>query len=205
MKFVLLPSLAMCWATLSGGALADNDTAHLAQGAAKFVALCAACHGTDGHSVVAINPKLSQQHPEYIIQQLSDFKSGRRTNPIMQGMAATLTDTDVKNVANWLGTQRAKPMTTAPHRNAMPLGERVYRRGIPDRQVPACAGCHSPSGAGMPAQYPRLAGQHAEYLSIQLVAFRHGTRTNHTTMNQVAAKLDNHDIQAVADYVAGLH
>jgi cytochrome c553 len=175
----------------------------LAQGSAKFGSVCAACHGADGNSSVPANPKLAQQHPEYLIKQLQEFKSGKRTNPIMSAMAAQLSDADVKNVAYWLASQKAKP-GFAKDKELVTLGERIYRGGIADRQIAACAGCHSPNGAGIPSQYPRLSGQQSDYVAAQLVAFRDGGRKNSAQMMQVAAKLNDREIRAVADYIAGL-
>jgi len=175
----------------------------LAKGEASFGAVCAGCHGVDGNSGTPANPKLAQQHPEYLVKQLQEFKSGKRANAIMSGMAAALSDDDMRNIAYWLSTKAAKP-GFAKDKEAVALGERIYRGGIADRLVPACAGCHSPNGAGIPAQYPRLSGQHAEYAAAQLTAFRDGVRKNNLTMTQVAAKLNDREIKALADYVAGL-
>lgn len=174
----------------------------LAKGEASF-AMCVACHAADGNSVIAVNPKLAQQHPQYLIKQLMEFKSGKRANPIMAGMAAALSEVDVKNVAYWLSSKQAVP-GAAKDKDLVALGERIFRGGIADRQVAACAGCHSPNGAGIPAQYPRLSGQHADYSAAQLVAFRDGVRGNSTQMSQIAAKLNDREIKAVADYIAGL-
>ncbi|MEO5672886.1 MAG: c-type cytochrome [Ramlibacter sp.] len=175
----------------------------LAQGESKFTAVCAACHGADGNSGIPANPKLARQHPEYLVKQLQEFKNGKRPNPIMQGFAAQLSDADMKNIAFWAGSQKAKA-GFAKDKELVALGERIYRGGIADRQVAACAGCHSPNGAGVPSQYPRLSGQHADYTSAQLVAFRDGGRKNSLQMTQVAAKLNDREIKAVADYIAGL-
>lgn len=174
-----------------------------AQGGAKFAAVCVACHGTDGNSSVPANPKLAQQHPEYVLKQLQEFKAGKRTSPIMQGFASQLSDADMKNVAAWVSAQKAKP-GFARDKELVTMGERIYRGGIADRQVAACAGCHSPNGAGIPAQFPRLSGQHADYIAAQLTAFRDGVRKNSLQMSQVAAKLNDREIKAVADYIAGL-
>ena len=175
----------------------------LVAGEARFTAVCAACHGADGNSGTPGYPKLAQQHPEYLVKQLQEYKSGKRKNAIMQGFAATLSDDDMKNVAYWATSKKAKP-GFAREKELVTLGERIYRGGIADRQVPACAGCHSPTGAGIPAQYPRLSGQHAEYTTAQLTAFREGVRANSLQMNQVAAKLNDREIRAVADYIGGL-
>jgi cytochrome c553 len=172
-------------------------------GSTKFGATCAACHGADGNSGVPANPKLAQQHPEYLMKELNDFKAGKRTSPIMQPMAAQLSDADVRNIAFWAGSQKAKP-GFAKDKELVQLGEKIYRGGIMDKQVPACAGCHSPNGAGIPAQYPRLAGQHADYTSAQLLNFQNGTRKNSPQMADIAGKLSDREIKAVADYIAGL-
>jgi cytochrome c553 len=121
----------------------------------------------------------------------------------MKRFATALSDDDMKNIAYWLSSQKAKT-GFSKEKDLVALGERIYRGGIADRQVPACAGCHSPNGAGIPSQYPRLSGQHAEYTSTQLTTFRDNVRLNNPTMSQVAAKLNDREIKAVADYIAGL-
>ena len=175
----------------------------LVAGEAKVTALCAACHGADGNSGAPVNPKLAQQHPEYLVKQLQEFKSGVRKNAIMQGFASQLTDADMKNIAFWATTQKSKP-GFAKDKELVALGERIYRGGVADRQISACAGCHSPNGAGNPVQYPRLGGQHADYTAAQLTGFRDGVRKNNLQMTQVAAKLNDREILALADYIAGL-
>jgi cytochrome c553 len=175
----------------------------LAKGAEKYTAVCASCHGADGNSGSPENPKLAGQHPEYLVKQLQEFKAGRRKNAIMQGFASTLNDEDMRNIAYWSTAQKQKP-GFAKDKDLVVLGERIYKGGIADRQIAACAGCHSPSGAGIPSQYPRLAGQHADYVASSLRAYRDGGRTNNLQMTQVAAKLNDREIKAVADYVAGL-
>ena len=175
----------------------------LAQGEAKYGAICAACHGADGNSGSPANPKLAQQHPEYIVKQLQEFKAGKRASPIMQPMSAMLSDADMKNIAAWIGAKKSKP-GFAKDKELVSMGERIYRGGIADRQVAACAGCHSPNGAGLPAQFPRLSGQHADYTAAQLIAFRDGARKNAPMMGQVASKLNDREIRAVSDYIAGL-
>jgi cytochrome c553 len=175
----------------------------LVRGEASFGAVCAACHGADGNSGIAANPKLAQQHPEYLVKQLQEYKSGKRKNAIMQGFASALAEDDMKNIAYWLASKQAKP-GFAKDKDLVLLGERIYRGGVADRQIAACAGCHSPTGAGIPSQYPRLGGQHADYVAAQLTYFRDGIRTNSLQMNQVAAKLNDREIRALADYVAGL-
>ena len=175
----------------------------LVKGEALYTAVCAACHGADGNSAIAANPKLSAQHPEYLVKQLHEFKSGKRNNAIMKGFAAALSDDDMRNISYWVASKPIKP-GFAKDKELVALGERIYRGGIADRQIAACAGCHSPNGAGIPAQYPRLSGQHADYTVAQLNMFRDGSRANSTQMTQVAAKLNDKEIRAVSDYIAGL-
>lgn len=175
----------------------------LAKGEASFSQVCVACHAADGNSMIPENPKLAQQHPEYLVKQLQEFKSGKRASAIMQGFASMLSDEDMKNVGWWLASKPAKE-GFAKDKDLVSLGERIYRGGIADRNIAACAGCHSPNGAGIPSQYPRLSGQHAEYTAVQLKAFRDGVRTNSAQMTGVAAKLNDREISAVADYIAGL-
>lgn len=174
----------------------------LAKGEASY-APCVACHGADGNSSTPAFPKLAQQHPQYIVKQLQEFKTGKRDNAVMKPFATALSDADMRNVAAWLASKQAKS-GFAKDKDLVRLGERIYRGGIADRQITACAGCHSPNGAGIPAQYPRLSGQHAEYTVAQLTAFRDGVRKNGAIMTQVAAKLNDREIKAVSDYMAGL-
>jgi cytochrome c553 len=174
-----------------------------AKGAAISTSVCVACHTNDGSRGIAANPILQGQHPEYLVKQLTEFKAGQRENPIMRGMAAALSDADMKNVAAFYAGKQAKP-GFAKNRDLATLGEKVYRGGIAERSIPACSGCHGPSGAGIPSQYPRLAGQHADYIEAQLTAFRSGVRHNNPAMTGVAAKLNDREIKALSDYVAGL-
>ena len=177
--------------------------ADLAKGEATYTAACASCHGADGNSGSPAYPKLAQQHPDYLVKQLQEFKSGKRANAIMSGMAAGMSDADMKNVAAWLGSKQAKA-NFAKEKELVVLGERIYRGGIADRQIAACAGCHTPTGAGIPSQYPRLSGQHADYSVTQLTGFRDGVRKNSAQMMGVASKLNDREIKAVSDYIAGL-
>jgi len=166
--------------------------------------VCAACHTADGSRGSPANPILQGQHPEYLARQLADFKSGKRDNPVMKGMASTLTDDDMKNVAAFYAGKQAKP-GFAKHKDTVALGERIYRGGIAEKAVPACAGCHSPTGAGIPSQYPRIAGQHGDYIEAQMKAFRDGKRLNSVPMKAIAANMSDKEIAAVSDYIAGLH
>jgi cytochrome c553 len=198
-----VPAVPAAAAAPGAPAVAPAAKPDLAQGQAKFTAVCAACHGPDGNSGVPANPKLAYQHPEYLVKQLQEFKNGKRPSPIMQGFASQLSDADMKNIAYWIAAQKAKP-GFAKDKELVALGERIYRGGIGERQVAACAGCHSPNGAGVPSQFPRISGQHADYTTAQLLAFRDGARKNSLVMSQVAAKLNDREIKAVADYIAGL-
>jgi cytochrome c553 len=175
----------------------------LAKGEASFGVVCAACHGPDGNAVIPENPKLAQQHPEYIVKQLQEFKAGKRANPIMMGMAAALSDADMKNIAYWVSSKKAAPGDAAD-KDLIAAGQKIYRGGALDRGIPACAGCHGPFAAGIPAQYPRLIGQHSGYVVNQLTNFRSGGRNNNLQMTGVATKLNDNEIKAVAEYVASL-
>jgi cytochrome c553 len=177
--------------------------ADMAKGEAIATQVCGACHSFDGSRGTPANPILAGQHADYLAKQLQDFKSGARANAIMKGFAATLSDQDMRNVAAFYASKSAKP-GFAKNRDTLLLGEKIYRGGIADRQIAACAGCHSPNGAGIPKQYPRVGGQHGEYAEAQLTAFRAGQRSNSLQMSGVAAKLNDVEIKALADYMAGL-
>lgn len=190
--------------------LLGSVSAYAAGDAAKATTIvntvCMACHGADGNSAVAMYPKLAGQHPEYITKQLTNFKAGDRKNPIMSGMVASLSPEDMVNLGAYFGSQTPKP-GTAKSNGAGSVGEKIYKGGIPGIGVPACASCHGPTGAGIPVQFPRLAGQHAEYIVNQLKAFHSGERANDGAkmMRMIAAKLSDQDMAAVADYIQGLH
>ena len=174
-----------------------------AKGQAISTQVCGACHTADGSRGSPANPILAGQHPEYLAKQLQEFKSGKRNSAVMKGFAGTLSDDDMRNVAAFYASKSAKP-GSAKNKDTVKLGEKIYRAGIADKAVPACAGCHSPNGAGIPAQYPRLGGQHSDYAEAQLVAFRGGVRANSAQMTAIAAKMSDLEIKAVSDYIAGL-
>lgn len=174
-----------------------------AKGQAISSQVCGACHTADGSRGSPANPILGGQHADYLVKQLTEFKSGKRANPVMKGFATALSEADMKNVAAFYEGKPAKP-GFAKNKATVVLGEKIYRGGIAERMVPACSGCHGPSGAGIPAQYPRLGGQHGDYTEAQLVAFRSGARANSAQMTAIAAKLSDAEIKAVADYIAGL-
>lgn len=170
---------------------------------------CVACHGADGNASAPIYPKIAGQHAEYLYKQLSNFKAGKdgekplRDNAIMAAFAAGLSEEDMKNVSAYLAAQK-QTLSSAKNKDTLALGEKIYRGGIADKKIPACAGCHSPNGAGIPAQYPRLGGQHAQYTESQLIAFRDGVRNNSEQMSVIAAKMSDKEMKAVSDYIAGL-
>ena len=171
--------------------------------ASRNIPACVSCHGAAGNSTIVQNPKLAAQHEAYIAKQLIDFKGPQRNNPIMSSIAKALTDAEVKNIAAYLNAQAQKP-GAAKNKDTVEIGKKIYRGGIAEKNVPACAGCHSPNGAGIPAQFARIGGQHQDYTVVQLTSFRSGARKNSPQMTSVAKRLSDDEIQAVADYVAGL-
>jgi cytochrome c553 len=206
--FAPLLSSLMLIASLAAPAMAAEHEAaakpDLAKGQALSTNVCGACHTADGSRGSPANPIIQGQHPEYLAKQLLEFKAGKRLNPIMQGMAAPLSEADIKNVAAFYASKQPKP-GFAKSKETVALGEKIYRGGIADRNVPACSGCHGPTGSGIPSQYPRLRGQHADYTEAQLRAFRENTRKNSIIMTGVVAKMNDRELKAVADYVAGMH
>jgi cytochrome c553 len=200
MSGLLAATLAAPAAAADAAAPAKADPA---KGQATATAVCGACHTFDGSRGSPANPILQGQHPEYLAKQLGEFKAGKRDNAIMKGFAGTLSDADMKNVAAFYAGKSAKP-GFSKNKATVTLGEKIYRGGVAERKVPACSGCHGPAGSGIPAQYPRLAGQHADYTEAQLIAFRGGVRKNNAQMTGVAAGLTDGEIKAVSDYIAGL-
>jgi cytochrome c553 len=196
---VLTAAFALPAAAAGAAAPAKAD---LAKGQEK-AAVCMACHTADGTRGIAANPILQGQHAEYLVKQLTEFKAGKRANAVMSGMAAALTPEDMANVAAFYNSKA--PVTgVSRNKDTVALGEKIYRGGIAAKQVPACAGCHAPTGAGMPAQYPRIGGQHADYTELQLTTFRSGARANSAQMTAIAARMSDKEIKAVSDYIAGL-
>ena len=179
---------------------------------AKSIAesVCVACHGADGNSPAAPNPHLAGQHAAYLLKQLTNFKSvdgkpAARDNAIMAGMVAGLSDEDMKNLAAYFSQQKLKP-AVAKDEKLIAEGQKLWRMGDFSKGIPACAGCHGPAGAGLPAQYPALAGQLPEYTEDQLKKFRSGERANdpEKMMRMIADKMSDQQIKAVAEYAAGL-
>ena len=172
--------------------------------------VCAACHSADGNSVIPANPSLAAQHPEYTLKQLVNFKSrngkpAERPSPVMASMVANLSSDDMANLAVYFASQKARP-GAASDPDLVKQGQEIYRGGILSKNVAACAGCHLPDGVGIPAQFPRLSGQHAEYVEAQLKAFRSRERANDPNgmMRAIAARLSDREIKAVAEYISGL-
>ena len=203
MKSLIVWCLAAALAPATLAADAASLKADLAKGQAVATQVCVACHAFDGSRGTPANPILAGQHAGYLAKQLAEFKSGKRNNAIMKGFAASLSDEDMRNVSAFYASKQTKP-GFAKNKDLVALGERIYRGGIADRQVPACAGCHSPSGAGIPSMYPRVGGQHADYSETQLLALRSGARGNSVEMMAIAAKMSEREIKAVSDYMAGL-
>jgi cytochrome c553 len=168
--------------------------------------VCATCHGGDGNSLIPANPRLAGQHAAYLAKQINEFKSGKRSNPIMSAVVANLSKDDVNKLVAHYASQTPGNATAHDHELAT-KGQNIYRGGIPEKSIPACSACHSPDGAGIPAQYPRLSGQHADYTAAQLKTFRAGDRSNdeNSVMRAVAARLTDREIAQLAEYIAGLH
>ena len=199
--------IAFAAAAAAAPALAADAKAAFQPDAARgeaASAVCQACHVVDGTRGAAANPILLGQHPEYIVKQLTEFKSGKRKSVIMGPMVTPLDENTMKDIAAFYASKAIAP-GFAKDKKTVQQGEQIYRGGIANRQVPACAGCHSPNGAGIPSQYPRLGSQHAEYSETQLLAFRSGERANSAQMSAIAAQMNDSEMKAVADYMAGLH
>jgi cytochrome c553 len=207
-----MASAALAWAALwpAGAAAQAPAKPDAAKGQAIAGQVCAACHANDGNSPIAANPKLAGQFYEYLHKQLVNFKSQggkkpERDNAVMAGMTANLSAADLKDLAAYYAAQKLKP-AAARDKDLAALGQKIYRGGNAATGVAACSGCHGPAGSGIPAQYPRLAGQFPEYIDAQLKAFRAGARANDPNgmMRSVAARMTDREIQAVSEYAAGL-
>jgi len=204
---VTLMSLSVAWANEEKApAAADpakGSTLYSNGDPSRGILACVACHGAAGNSTITQNPKLAGQHEAYIQKQLHNFKGPDRNNAVMTGIAKALGEDDVRNIAAFLEQQKPAP-GAARNKNTVDLGKKIYRAGIAEKHVPACAGCHGPNGGGIPAQYARIAGQHQDYTIAQLTNFRTGTRANSAQMTAVGKRMSDEEMQAVADYIAGL-
>ncbi|OIR04896.1 cytochrome c4 [mine drainage metagenome] len=203
----------LAWLVLSVGFSMNAVAAEKAAASAPVVekksaeqivnTVCAACHTADGNSVITLNPKLASQHPEYLEKQLTEFKSGKRANAVMSGMASMLSDEDIKNLAAYFSA-KALVLGKAKTNGVGSLGEKIYRGGVAATSVPACAACHGANGLGLPKQFPSLRGQNADYVLAQLRSFRLGERANAPMMMDIAGKMSDAEMAAVADYIQGL-
>lgn len=202
-------------ASLAAGMATVSFAADLANGQQKATAVCAACHGADGNTTVGANPRLAGQHAAYIATQLQLFKTGKRTSGLaatMAPIAQGLSDKDIADVAAYFSTQQAKSGESDPKGN-VELGAKIYRGGLADKRIPACMACHGPAGAGIPggstakdgvSAFPRIGGQNMPYFVTQMKAFRDGSRV-HPMMNPIATRLSDEEINAVANFLQGLH
>jgi cytochrome c553 len=185
-------------------AVSITQAADIEAGKSKTL-VCAACHGADGNSVNPIWPRLAGQHASYIAKQLRDFKTMKRMDPTMQGMAATVQDADIDNIAAYFESQKRAPANF--DKSLLELGQNIYRGGIAETSVAACMSCHSPSGSGNgPAGFPSLKGQHPEYIVTQLQKFKDSARTNDSgkMMRGVANRMSDKEMKAVAAYIAAM-
>lgn len=182
---------------------AKGSALYAAGDTARNIPACVTCHGAAGNSTMAANPKLSGQNPAYLYKQLVDFTTPARVNPIMTPYAKALTDAEKHDLAAFLGTQPGK-QGAAKNKDTVELGRKIWRGGIADKGVAACASCHGAAGAGIPIQYPRLAGQQQDYTLAQLVAFKDNKRSNSVQMTTLAKRLSDDEMKAVADYIAGV-
>lgn len=216
---LLLAGTTLATTLLAAEHAAPSPKADPAKGQQIASTVCVGCHGPAGNSTISANPKLAGQHPEYLLKQMKDFKMSGGATParvkgVMNGMIAAYDEAQMRDIAAYYGEQKQKP-EQAKNRDTAELGQKLYRAGNESKGLPACAGCHGPNGAGIPAQYPRIAGQFAEYIEAQLKSFREGAeaaapgetaRTNdpNKMMRMVAIKMTDGEIKAVSDYVAGL-
>lgn len=203
-------SLLICLLVgFSASSIAEGDAE---QGKAKSVA-CGACHGTDGNSLIPMNPKLAGQHANYLVKQLKEFRLASQTggkegrnNPVMNGMAAGLSDQDIMDISAYFSSQEATAGETPE--DTVELGSKLYNGGDMDKGITACIACHGPRGNGTSLSgFPDISGQHAEYIKVQLKAFKSGERANSLNgmMEDIAKKMSDKDIEVISNYVAGLH
>jgi cytochrome c553 len=206
----LVAFFASAFSTIPASAETSPPKPDLSRAQGIVSQLCVACHGADGNSALPANPNLAGQHADYTLKQLMNFKPqdgkpAARPSAVMAGIVATLSGDDMRNLSAHFEAQKPKPRS-ARDPELVKLGQTIYRGGIAGRGVAACAACHGQDGAGVPAQFPRLAGQYAEYTGAQLKAFRAGERGNdpNRMMRALAEKLTDREIAAVAEYISGL-
>ena len=204
MKFLMaeMAAVALVSMTFATGASAQAK-ADIARGQQIASTVCAACHGADGNSLASVNPHLAGQGEQYIASQLAAFKSGARPNPIMAGMAAGLAPEDMKALGAYFASQKLTKAAMARDKKLAEEGQKIYRAGSKKLDIPACAGCHGANGSGIPAQYPRLAGQWPEYTLQTLQAYASEQR-KHPVMSAIAKRMTEPQLKAVAEYIAGM-
>jgi cytochrome c553 len=212
LKSLLVASLALCGSVSAADAPhtavakadpAKGGTLYDSGDAARGLPACMSCHGAAGNSTIVANPKLAGQIDAYTHKQLVDFTTPNRQQPVMTTYAKMLTDEEKRNIAAYLSVQKAKP-GAAKNKDTVELGRKIYRGGIAEKGVAACASCHGATAGGIPAQYPRLSGQHQDYTYAQLDAFKNGTRKNSIQMTTLAQRMSPEEMKAVSDYIAGL-
>lgn len=203
-KGIFTAVLLSAWLSFSAQA---NDAAvgDPAAGEANS-AVCGACHGADGKAIQPAYPNLAGQHPAYLAKQLTDYRDGNRVNALMSGQATNLSDQDILDLAAYYGAMPKHENVAGEE--SLTLGMNIYRGGITSAGVAACAGCHGPAGYGNPtAAWPVVSGQNAQYTADQLRYFRSGERANDSNamMRGIAKRMTDEEIEAVANYIAGLH
>jgi cytochrome c553 len=211
LKSLILATVAASGIASASAPAAAPAKADAAKGASLYdagatdrnVPACVSCHGAAGNSTIATNPKLAGQPEAYTLKQLNEFAGTSRVNPVMSPYAKALTEAERRDIAAYLATQAQKP-GAAKNKDSLELGKKIYRAGIAAKGVPACASCHGPAGGGMPAQFPRIGGQHFDYTYGQLKAFFDDGRKNSVQMSTIAKRMSDAEMKAVADYVAGL-
>lgn len=225
-KFIITSSLIAGFSVLNFAHAADpaakpdiekGEQLYLNGNMAKGVLACVTCHGAAGTSDLEANPHLAQQPFEYLVKQLGDFSPKKEGAPaarlaangapsIMASIVANMTQDEMRDVAYYLSQQKLdlEKAATASSLETLEHGQKIWRGGLPERGVAACAACHAPNGAGIPGQYPRLSGQHPSYIAEQLRLFRSGDRANQVMMHDITDRMRDKDIEAVADYAAGL-
>lgn len=207
---LLLAGLVSATTVFAADHAAPLPKADPAKGQQIVSTVCVACHNADGNSTIPVNPKLAGQHAEYLVKQMKNFKGDggkppERVNAVMNAMVGAYSEEQMRDIAAYFSGQKRKE-EMAKNRETIEYGQKLYRAGDQAKGLPACAGCHGPTGAGIPAQYPRINGQWAEYTELQLKSFRAGERANdpNKMMRMVAIKMTDAEIKAVSDYVAGL-
>lgn len=201
---LVIPAVAFAAGSSSGDLFTHGD----ASAGGQKAGTCFACHGPKGNGAISPQfPKLAAQGSKYVFEQLQEFKKGTRKNPIMKGQVASLSESDMRDLAAYFASQDFVPGVADPA--AVKVAQPLYRGGDPSRNLPACAACHGPRGEGNPAAaYPRIGGQNSKYVAIQLSAYKAGTRGNANNngkiMQTVASKLTKDEISALASYVSGL-